>query len=233
MFKEMLTKQQKPVFRIYNIEGLQTPAAPLKHGPLFPNSIRSIICGPSNCGKSNLMMSLLYAPNGLKFENVYVYSKSLHQPKYLMLEHVMEGVPEVNYFKFAENADVMAPSQSLGNAIFIFDDVSTDKQNKILEYFSMGRHFGVDSFLLMQSYARAPKQMVRDNANFLVIFKQDDVNLKHVYDDHVSSDMKFDAFKDLCLECWKDTYGFLTICKDSEMDAGRYRQGLDRYIYGV
>ena len=131
MFKEMLTKQQKPVFRIYNIEGLQTPAAPLKHGPLFPNSIRSIICGPSNCGKSNLMMSLLYAPNGLKFENVYVYSKSLHQPKYLMLEHVMEGVPEVNYFKFAENADVMAPSQSLGNAIFVFDDVSTDKQNKI------------------------------------------------------------------------------------------------------
>ena len=75
--------------------------------------------------------------------------------------------------------------------------------------------------------------MVRDNANFLVIFKQDDVNLKHVYDDHVSSDMKFDAFKDLCLECWKDKFGFLTICKDFEVDEGRYRQGLDRYICGA
>lgn len=31
-----------------------------KHGLLFPNTIRCLICGPSNCGKSNVMLSLIF-----------------------------------------------------------------------------------------------------------------------------------------------------------------------------
>lgn len=53
-----------------------------RHGPLLPNSIRSLVCGPSGCGKTNVVINLLQSPNGLCFENVYIYSKSLHQPKY-------------------------------------------------------------------------------------------------------------------------------------------------------
>ena len=50
-----------------------------KHGNMLPNSIRGIICGPSNCGKTNVLISLLESPHGVRFENVYVYSKSLQQ----------------------------------------------------------------------------------------------------------------------------------------------------------
>ena len=59
-----------------------------------------------------------------------------------------------------------------------------------------------------------PKQLVRDNANLIVLFKQDDLNLKHAYNDHVNTDMKYDTFKNMCAEALKDRYGFLVVDKD-------------------
>ena len=53
-----------------------------RHGDLLPSSIRAIITGPSGYGKTNSLLTLLTHPNGLRFENVYVYFKSLNQPKY-------------------------------------------------------------------------------------------------------------------------------------------------------
>ena len=32
---------------------------PKRHGPLLPNSIRAVLCGPSACGKTNVLLSLL------------------------------------------------------------------------------------------------------------------------------------------------------------------------------
>ena len=111
-----------------------------------------------------------------------------------------------------------------------FDDVSCERQNNIRKYFAMGRHSGVDTFYLCQTYSQIPRQLVRDNANLLILFKQDDLNLRHAYNDHVNIDMKYDAFKDVCMEAWKDRYGFLVIDKDSPINEGRYRIGFDRFI---
>ena len=59
-----------------------------RHGTLLPSHIRSIVCGPSSCGKTNVVISLLEDPNGVRFKNVYLYSMSLHQPKYLYLRNI-------------------------------------------------------------------------------------------------------------------------------------------------
>jgi len=61
-----------------------------RHGDLLPNTVRAIVCGPSNCGKTNAVMALITDPNGLRFENIYVYSKSLNQPKYVFLKKLLE-----------------------------------------------------------------------------------------------------------------------------------------------
>lgn len=42
-------------------------------------------------------------------------------------------------------------------------------------------------------------------------FKQDDLNLRHVYNDHVNTYMKYEAFKDTWTEAWKNKYGFLKL----------------------
>ena len=81
----------------------------------------------------------------------------------------------------------------------------------------MGRHSNVDCFYLCQSYARIPKHLIRDNANFLMLFKQDGTNLRRVYNDHVNTDMTCESFNDLCARCWRRRYDFVVIDKDSSM----------------
>lgn len=122
-----------------------------RHSELLPNTIRCIMCGPSNCGKTNIMLNLLEHPNGLKFENIYIYSKSLFQPKYVMLKKMLNSVKGIGYFAYSENEHVVPPNKAKRNSIFIFDDVACDKQNHMRSYFSMGRHYSVDSFYLCQT----------------------------------------------------------------------------------
>lgn len=202
-----------------------------KHGKLLPPSIRCLIVGPSNCGKTNVMLTLLEHPNGVKFENVYLYSKSLYQPKYLYLEELFKPIKGIGYFSYSTGEDIIAPSEAKPNSVFIFDDVAGDKQNVIRDYFSMGRHNNIECFYLSQTYAKIPKHLIRDNANVIIIFKQDDLNLKHVYTDHVGTDMSFEDFKSICSHCWRKQYDFLSIFKDSNIDNGRYRNRFDNYIY--
>jgi len=51
----------------------------------------------------------------------------------------------------------------------------------------MGRQ--IDSFYLC------------DNANVIIMFKQDDLNMRHIYRDHVNTDMSYDSFMKICQKC--------------------------------
>jgi len=114
---------------------------------------------------------VLENPHDISFENVYMYSKSLQQLKYRYLENLLPPIEEIGYFTFSNNSDVISPNETLPNSIFIFDDVACDKQDAIREYFAMGRHADIDCFYLCQTYAK--KHLIRDNANLLILFKQD------------------------------------------------------------
>ena len=50
-----------------------------------------IVCGLSNCGKTNAVLALLTHPNGLRFANLYVYSISLNQLKYTLLKRMLDN----------------------------------------------------------------------------------------------------------------------------------------------
>jgi len=62
------------------------------------------------------------------------------------------------------------------------------------------------------------------------MFKQDDLNMRHIYRDHINTDMNYEIFVKICQKCWEDRHGFLLISKDNEMDNGRYRKGFDQFI---
>ena len=113
------------------------------------------------------------------------------------------------------------------HSIMVFDDIAMEKQNIVKDFFSRGRHNGVDSFYLCQSYSQVPKHLVRDNVNFLMIFKQDHFNLLNIYKAHVNSDVSFEEFMDMCRKCWDKDFGFLLINKEEKMNKGRYKMGFD------
>ena len=127
------------------------------------------------------------------------------------MKNLLAPIKEISYFTFSNNNDIL-PTEALPNFIFVFDDVACDNQDAIREYFAMGRHANVDCFYLCQTYAKIPK-LIRDNANLLILFKQDGINLKHVCNDHVNTD-SYENFCELC-RCWQQKYGFAVIDKDS------------------
>ena len=88
-----------------------------RHGQLLPNSIRAVFCGPSNCGKTNALLSLLLHKNGLKFENIYIYSKSLNQPKYELLRDILQSIDKMKFFAFGDRDQVISPDEVLPNDI--------------------------------------------------------------------------------------------------------------------
>lgn len=227
---KMKVVSQKFKLPITNVDTDDRESIRSKNGPLLPNSIRALICGPSGVGKTNLVYCLLTDPNGLCFENVYVYSKSLYQPKYVHLEKIMKSIPEIKYHTFSTTSEVVSAEEASSNSVFIFDDVMSDPQEKMREFFSMGRHKNIDCFYLCQSYTKVPKHLIRDNTNFIVLFKQDGLNLRHVYDDHISPDITLEEFKEICSLCWRKKYDFLTIDKSRELQKGRFRLGFDKFI---
>jgi len=81
-----------------------------KHGEILPSTIRAIICGPSNCGNQR-SHKFVREFKRHTFENVYVYLKSLQQPKYRYLKNLFKSIDEISYFTFSNNSDVVPLSE--------------------------------------------------------------------------------------------------------------------------
>lgn len=163
---------------------------------------------------------------------INIYSKTLEQDKYKYLRKLLSPLKHIGFFTFKSSDKVIEPEAAKMNSIFIFDGVVCDKnQENIKKYYCLGRHRNIDSFFLTQTYTRVSKHLIRDNCNLLILFRQDDMNLRHVFNDMgVACDLKFDEFKQFCLECWKEKYGFALIDLDSDVNRGRYRKGFSSYL---
>ena len=234
---------------------------------ILPNNIRGLIVGKSGCGKTNLLLNLLLKPKLLDYNKLFVYGKSLFQPKYKIMkagfdnnlsketifnifykrDSIIEN--DINPYElirelpitdnpikceYCDDDNMVSDPRELKSTdknLIVFDDVLLEKQNKCNDFYTRGRHSNTDCFYLAQNYFKLPRQTIRENSNFICLFKQDNKNLQHIYQDHVSHDMDYDEFKKLCKLCWSEPYNFLTIDNTSNIDNGKYRHNLDNFYY--
>ena len=138
---------------------------------------------------------------------------------------------ECKFYEFPDDVPDPRDLNATHKNLMIFDDLLLEPQNKCETYYIRGRHSNVDCFYLSQNYFKLPRQTIRENANFICIFKQDNKNINHIYNDHVSSDMTKDEFRNLCKEAWKKPFGFVVIDLSSEINGGKYRSGLDTFYF--
>ena len=61
------------------------------NNPLLPSSIRGLIVGPSNCGKTILLFNLLLKENWLDYNHLLVFGNSLFQPEYEIIKKGFEN----------------------------------------------------------------------------------------------------------------------------------------------
>jgi len=64
---------------------------------------------------------------------------------------------------------------------------------------------------LSQNYFKLPCQTLRENANFFCLFPQDQKNIDHIFNDHVSQNMTKEEFKKLCKTTWSKPHNFVVI----------------------
>ena len=96
---------------------------------------------------------------------------------------------ECNFYESADDVpDLKEISPELKN-LMIFDDLLLQKQKKCEAYYVRGRHSNCDCLYLSQNYFKLPLQTIRENANFFCLPPQDQKNIDHIFNDHVSQDM--------------------------------------------
>jgi len=106
-----------------------------------------------------------------------------------------------------------------------------EKQEPIEKYFSQGRYGKADCFYLCQSYFKIPKSVIRENANLIVLFRQDLRNLRQLHEAYVACDMSFKEFISFIEHCWNNSeYSFAVLDLTSATDSGRYRCGLTKFM---
>jgi len=115
------------------------------------------------------------------------------------LEKIIKPVNGMGYHTFS----VLDPNETKNNSIMIFDGVACEKQDIIRSFFCMVRHKNIDAFYLCQTYSHKPKHLIRVNANFILMFKQDDFNMRYIYRDHINTYeyMNNETFVKICQKC--------------------------------
>ena len=82
--------------------------------PCMPADVfRMLICGPSNSGKTNTLLHMLYEL--LEYDKIYLFSKNLHQNKYqALLQDFAEQInPKVGYEVIEAPGDEIIPLEEL------------------------------------------------------------------------------------------------------------------------
>jgi hypothetical protein len=200
------------------------------HHFLLPNNIRCILFGPSSCGKTNLMLNLLLTDGYLNYNKLCIYSKSLDQDKYQLVKQWGDHLQDVVKFYSSQNEIVPVNKHDKKyKTVAVFDDVMLANQKPMAEYFTQGRHYNVDCFYLVQNFFEVPKHAVRDNANLLVMFRQDLNNQRAIYNTYVGGDMDWEEFASFFKQCTLERHSFCVIDLTSEPFSGRYRRGFDEF----
>ena len=173
---------------------------------------RTLIVGPSFCGKTHLLLNKLQL---IRLDNpeqkICIITRSPEQYKKIEIEDV--SVEE----------DLGDKSiQDFQNCCVVFDDMLDSNQKLIDSFFTTGRHKDLDVYHLSQSYFDLSKRTIRNNSNIIILFQQTLKDVEHIYRVIAGFDMSNDEFKSLCREAWRDNYNYLLIKRLEDKNGSKY-----------
>ena len=114
-------------------------------------------------------------------------------------------------------------------SLFIFDDIMTEKnQDPASNFYTRGRHNNCSCIYISQNYHKLPRQTIRTNSNFLILFSIPKKDLRHIYEDIISNDMPWDEFNSFCKDVFNTKYSFVSINRDATIDEGKICKNLNQ-----
>ena len=160
------------------------------------NKNRTVIVGPSFCGKTHLLINKKQLNRLDNSEKKYVslrgvLNKTANLPSGLNTEIEGDVVEED-----LEDRTI----QDFQNCCDVFDDMLDSNQKLTDPFFTRGRHNDLDVYYLSQSFFDLPKHTIRNNNNIITLFQQTLKDVIHIYRDIAGFDMSYDEVKSLCRE---------------------------------
>ena len=87
-----------------------------QNNPLLPSSLRGLIVGRSNSGKTVLLLNLLLRDGWLDYNNLLVFGNSLHQEEYQILKKGFDiGLEKRQVLNVFKSQKLIAPLTALEN----------------------------------------------------------------------------------------------------------------------
>ena len=176
------------------------------------NCNRTLIVGPSFCGKTLLLLNKLQL---IRLDNpepkIRIITRSPEQ-------YSKNEIEDVSVEEDLEDRTL----QDFQNCCVVFDDMLDSNQKLIDPFFTRGRHNDLDVYYLSQSYFDLPKRTIRNNSNIINLFQQTLKDVQHIYTDIAGFDMSYDEFKSLCKEEWRDKYNYLLINRLEDKNGSKY-----------
>ena len=176
---------------------------------------RTLIVGPSFCGKTHLLLNKLRL---IRLEDpekqIRIFTRSPEQYEDVKLDS------ELGDIEVEENVGDL---EEYRGCCVVFDDMLDSNQKLIDPFFIRGRHKSCDVYYLCQSYFDAPKKTVRNNSNIIILFQQTLKDVEHIHRDISGFNMSYEEFKCLCREAWNEKFNYLLINRLIDKNGSRYR----------
>lgn len=139
---------------------------------------------------------------------------------------------EIVYFYDRDN-EIQDPSKLDPDKshIIVFDDVLSENQNKMRDYYTRGRHNKSSVFYLSQSFYKVAKHCIRENVNLYIIFQQSNKDLESFYRDHVNPDVELKDFIIFCKKAWNTEHGYIKVNCDKLLNNGKYWINNEEYKF--
>ena len=180
---------------------------------------RTLIVGPSFCGKTHLLLNKLRL---IRLEDpekqIRIITRSPEQYEFAELR--AELCIDNGGVSVEENVGDL---EEYRGCCVVFDDMLDSNQKLIDPFFTRGRHKSCDVYYLCQSYFDAPKKTVRNNSNIIILFQQTLKDVEHIHRDISGFDMSYEEFKSLCREAWNEKFNYLLINRLEDKNGSRYR----------
>ena len=177
---------------------------------------RTLIVGPSFCGKTHLLLNKLRL---IRLEDPERQIRIITRSPEVggVLRGALKGA--LRDLSVEENVGDL---EEYRGCCVVFGDILDSNQKLIDPFFTRGRHKFCYVFDLSQSYFDVPKKTIRNNSNIIILFQQTLKVVEHIYRDIAGFDMSYDEFKSLCREA-RQKYSYLLRDRLEDKNGSRYR----------
>ena len=136
--------------------------------------------------------------------------------------HIITRTPN-QYPKYKTSNEIKPINKQKGSVVIFDDMLGAKNSSQIDEFFTRGRHEDLDVYYISQSYFGLPRQIIRNNSDRLILFKQTLRDVQSMCYDIAAFDMIYDEFKETCRVAWSEKFNYLCIDLTKNKNEGKYR----------